>query len=65
MTYIPPHLNPVILCACGCGSLASIWLRKNGWTYAETEGVPDITGSILTQPCGAHYWVRKGEVVWA
>lgn len=55
----------MFLCACGCGSLASIWLNKGGWTYTETDAVPDITGSILTQPCGAHYWVRKGEVCWA
>jgi hypothetical protein len=65
MHVCEPREQAFFLCACGCEALVSVWLRKGGWTYSEADGVPNLDGSVLSQPCGAHYWIRKGAVAWA
>lgn len=53
------------LCACGCEGLAATRLNRDGWSYDDAIGVPTIAPSILNHPCGAHYFIRAGAVVWA
>lgn len=75
VVYMPPQLEPNVLyvsseyetaihlCACGCG-MQTVTPFGQGWVVTEVSGKPTISPSILN-PCGSHYFVRNGEIVWA
>jgi len=55
------------LCACGCGAKIRTPLGPTEWTLDETPRGPTLWPSIgnWQQACQSHYWIRKGEIVWA
>lgn len=50
------------ICPCGCGYMTGIHVNPGGWTLDEKTVT--VAPSVLTQPCGAHFFIRNGEVVW-
>ena len=77
--YVPKNLEPgllyvseefgaaVHLCACGCGSKVSTPLGPTEWALEDTASGPSLTPSIgnWQLPCKSHYYIRRGNVVWA
>jgi hypothetical protein len=77
--FMPKDLEPGVLyvslefgaaahlCACGCGAKIRTPLGPTDWTLQETSSGPTLRPSIgnWQQPCRSHYWIRRGEVVWA
>lgn len=77
--YIPDHLEAGILyisrpyqtavhlCCCGCGQEVVTPLTPAGWRiHTDSDGVtlnPSIGNGGFA--CRSHYWVRRGQVVWA
>jgi hypothetical protein len=60
-----PQGRATHVCACGCEGLAATMINTHGWTLSLDEDRPTIAPSILNSPCGAHYFIRDGAVVWA
>lgn len=55
------------LCACGCGGETVTRTDAGGWTITfDDEGAATLSPSIGNQswPCGSHYWVQHGKIVW-
>lgn len=57
-------------CPCGCDSTIDLNLVPPGrpcWTLTvHPDGSPTLSPSIWRQvDCGAHFFVRGGEIVWA
>lgn len=77
--HIPRELEPGVLyvskefefaahlCACGCGSKIRTPLGVAEWELTETKSGPTLYPSIgnWQQECQSHYWIRRGEIVWA
>jgi hypothetical protein len=77
--YMPKELKPGVLyvseefgaaahlCACGCGSKIRTPLGPTEWAFEETDNGPTLRPSIgnWQLPCQSHYWIIRGEVVWA
>jgi hypothetical protein len=77
--YMPKELKPGVLyvseefgtaahlCACGCGSKIRTPLDLTEWAFEETENGPTLRPSVgnWQQACQSHYWIRRGEVIWA
>jgi hypothetical protein len=77
--YMPKDLNPDILyvseefdiamhlCACGCGSKVKTPLGPTEWAFTETPDGPSLRPSVgnWQQPCQSHYWIDRGEALWA
>jgi hypothetical protein len=77
--YIPKELQPGILyvseefdiaihlCPCGCGSKIKTPLGPTEWTYNDTRSGPSLNPSVgnWQQACQSHYWISRGEVIWA
>jgi hypothetical protein len=77
--YMPKELSPGVLyvseefdiaihlCACGCGSKVKTPLGRTEWSFEETKKGPSMRPSIgnWQQTCQSHYWIRRGEIVWA
>ena len=55
------------LCACGCGSKVRTPLGPASWSIEETRKGPTLDPSVgnWQKPCRAHYWIIRGEVIWA
>ena len=55
------------LCACGCGEKVRTPLGPTEWKLTEAPNGPTLYPSIgnWQQPCRSHYWIRRGEIVWA
>lgn len=56
------------LCACGCG--LEVFLPLNdprGWMLAWEDDLPTLSPSIGNYqiPCRTHYFIQRGQVVWA
>ena len=53
-------------CACGCGHRVMLNLLDQHQLVFE-KGLPTVTPSILVSdaPCLSHFFVRRGEAVWA
>lgn len=57
-------------CACGCKVETVTPLQEtdnpSGWVLSAGSNGPTLHPSIGNQqlPCGSHYWVRNGEIVW-
>jgi hypothetical protein len=54
------------LCACGCKGQTVTPLRDGHWTLTMDNNGPTLDPSIGNQhwPCGSHYLVREGIIVW-
>ena len=52
-------------CPCRCGAASITSIAAAGWEFTQVDNVPSLSPSILNQPCGAHYFIRDGKVVWA
>ena len=55
------------LCPCGCGSKVSTPLGPTDWKFYNDGRGPSLSPSVgnWQRPCGSHYWIRNGEIVWA
>jgi len=55
------------LCACGCGSKIRTPLGPTEWTIEETRKGPTLYPSVgnWQQACQSHYWIYRGEIIWA
>lgn len=55
------------LCACGCGAKIRTPLGPTEWTLDETDSGPSLYPSIgnWQQACQSHYWIHRGEIIWA
>lgn len=55
------------LCACGCGSKIRTPLGPTEWQVEETRTGPCLYPSVgnWQQACQSHYWIDRGEVIWA
>lgn len=77
--YMPKQFRPGILfvsdefgiaihlCACGCGSKIRTALGPMEFSVTETSDGPSVRPSIgnWQHRCRSHYWIDRGEVVWA
>jgi len=77
--YMPKELRPGVLyvsgefdiamhlCACGCGSKIKTPLGVTEWSVEETQNGPSLRPSVgnWQESCQSHYWIKRGEVVWA
>ena len=77
--YMPKELRPGVLyvseefgtaahlCACGCGSKIRTPLGATEWSIKETPAGPSLSSSVgnWQQACQSHYFIDRGEVVWA
>jgi hypothetical protein len=77
--YMPKQLEPGVLyvseefgaaahlCACGCGSKVRTPLGATRWVLEDTASGPTLRPSIgnWQLACQSHYWIERGEVVWA
>lgn len=77
--YMPDKFEPGVLyaseefdialhlCACGCGTKISTILGPTEYEIRDTDAGPTLRPSVgnWQQACQSHYFVTKGEVVWA
>jgi len=77
--YMPNILGPGVLyvsdafgtaahlCACGCGAKVRTPLGPTDWKIEETPYGPSLFPSIgnWQQQCQSHYWIHRGQVLWA
>ncbi len=77
--YIPKKIEPGILyvseefgtaihiCPCGCGNKISTPITPPNWSLKIIRGKPTLYPSIgnWQLPCRSHYWIAKGEIIWA
>jgi hypothetical protein len=54
-------------CCCGCGEKVVTPLSPGEWQLSyngeDVSLYPSIGNSRF--PCGSHYWIKSGKVVWA
>jgi hypothetical protein len=55
------------LCPCGCGSKVKTPLGPTEWSFQKTKSGPSLRPSVgnWQQPCQSHYWIDRGEILWA
>jgi hypothetical protein len=55
-----------LACACGCGHRVMLNLLDQHTVEFDND-LPTVCPSILVAdaPCLSHFWITKGEVVWA
>ena len=77
--YMPKELKPGVLyvseefgtaahlCVCGCGAKIRTPLGPTEWAFEETASGPTLRPSVgnWQQACQSHYWINRGEIVWA
>lgn len=55
-------------CPCGCGEIQALNLMRSHHPFWTIEFHSDRTltlhPSVDAQKCGAHFWVRRNEIVW-
>lgn len=58
-----------LLCPCGCGQQLTLNLMSSHrpvWQLAVRGGkTPSLFPSIDSTSCGAHFWLRDGQVMWS
>lgn len=54
------------LCACGCGEKTVTPLGDGGWHLTGDDTAPTLYPSIgnMHMPCGSHYFVKQGRIIW-
>lgn len=77
--FIPKELKPGVLyvseefgtaahlCASGCGLKVRTPIGPSEWSLEVTDSGPSLRPSIGNWqfPCQSHYWITRGEIVWA
>lgn len=77
--HLPEHLDEGVLyvsmrfavaahrCCCGCGTEVMTPLDPNDWQLTYDGRAISLHPSIgnWSLNCHSHYWIRKGQVVWA
>lgn len=58
-----------MICPCGCGDLIDLNMMEDEhpcWNLIAADGArPELHPSVRrVEGCYAHYWVRKGRVIW-
>lgn len=55
-------------CPCGCGELIALNLMKSAYPSWKVElsqkGLYTVSPSVDSQTCGAHFWIKNGQVIW-
>lgn len=54
-------------CPCGCNELVALNLMQSQrpcWRFESRRRGYSLHPSVDSQTCGAHYWVRDGQVKW-
>lgn len=61
------YATAIHLCPCGCGSEIVTPLAPSEWSVTFDGETVSLNPSIgnWSYPCRSHYWIRKGEIVWA
>lgn len=66
--YVSDRFETAVhLCACGCGvETITPFKDPHGWSLKTDDGKVTLHPSIgnMAFPCGSHYWVRDGKIVW-
>lgn len=64
--YSPRFQMAALSCACGCGHRVMLNLLDQHSLRLE-KGLPTVDPSILVADaaCLSHFWLRRGEVIWA
>jgi hypothetical protein len=56
------------ICPCGCGEIQALNLMRSHYPLWTVEIHEDATltvhPSVHAQRCGAHFWVRRNEIIW-
>lgn len=77
--YVPDELADGVLyvsipfatathrCCCGCGHEVVTPLTPTDWSLNFNGETVSLTPSIgnWSFPCRSHYWIQKGQVIWA
>ena len=77
--YIPQELEEGVLylseefatamhkCCCGCGNNVVTPIGPTDWQVVCEDGKVSLYPSIgnWSFPCRSHYWIRRGNIVWA
>jgi len=54
------------LCACGCGDVIYLPVGPVDYSISMAPSGPTLSPSVGNwNVCNAHYWITRGEVVWA
>lgn len=55
-------------CPCGCREIQAVSLMRSHhpfWTIEfHGDGTLTLNPSVDAKKCGAHFWVRRNEIVW-
>jgi hypothetical protein len=58
----------LLMCPCGCKNQIALNLMKTHTPYWRLEVRANDTFSIYpsvdSQTCGAHFWIKNGQVIW-
>lgn len=62
-----PYATAVHRCCCGCGSEVVTPFSPTDWTVSFDGEAVSLDPSIgnWSFACQSHYWVTRGQVVWA
>jgi hypothetical protein len=56
-------------CPCGCKSIIALNLMQSHspkWTVEiDSEQMVSVFPSVHSTDCGAHFWIKRSEVIWA
>jgi hypothetical protein len=65
--YISEYGTAVHRCCCGCGSEVVTPLGPTDWRLVQEDMFVSLRPSIGNWhlPCRSHYWITRGEVIWA
>jgi hypothetical protein len=65
--YVSEEFDIAMHCPCGCGSIVKTPLGPTEWVVQETKSGPTLRPSVgnWQQACQSHYWITRGDVVWA
>ncbi|MGQ2933742.1 DUF6527 family protein [Sphingopyxis sp.] len=58
-----------MLCPCGCQAIIQLSLIRRDsphWrAWTEADGSASLSPSVWRKPtCGAHFWLRRGRIIW-
>lgn len=68
MLYISIDFGTAVhLCACGCGNEIVTPITPTDWSFTFDGESVSLNPSIgnWSLPCRSHYWIRRGQVIWA
>jgi len=65
--YVSEYGTAVHKCCCGCGTEVVTPLGPTDWKLAREGTAVSLHPSIGNwhMPCRSHYWIKRGNVIWA